>query len=65
MIIHGAAIHRDEHGKCGLLPTQSFLHVPAGFTTPSTFPLGTAPTIRNEGLIDYFLPSRNKERRGL
>lgn len=34
MIIRGAAIHRDGHGKCGLLVTRVFLHSQAGLATP-------------------------------
>ena len=34
MIIRGAAIHRDGHGKCGLLVTQIFLRSLAGLATP-------------------------------
>lgn len=34
MIISGAAIHCDGHGKCGLLVTQTFLHFLAGLAAP-------------------------------
>jgi len=34
MIISGAAIHCDGHGKCGLLATQTFLHFLAGLAAP-------------------------------
>jgi hypothetical protein len=49
MIIRGAAIHCDGHGKCGLFVTQAFLHSPAGLAAPpssfyrhrvSTYPAG-------------------------
>jgi hypothetical protein len=34
MIISGAAIHCDGHGKCGLLVTQTFLHFLARLAAP-------------------------------
>ena len=34
MIIRGAAIHCDGHGKCGLLVAQSFLRSLARLATP-------------------------------
>lgn len=36
MIIRGAVIHRDGHGKCGLLPTHSFLQTQAGLTSAAS-----------------------------
>jgi hypothetical protein len=34
MIISGATIHCDGHGKCGLLVAQTFLHFLAGLAAP-------------------------------
>jgi len=77
MIVHGAAIHRDGHGKCGLLATQTFLHSLPGLAAPlsafsqncvSANPTGislnSSPRI-NARIAISSCPAREEERRGL
>jgi len=72
MVIRGAAIHRDGHGKCGLFPTRGFLHSPAGLTPfPSSYfrrqPPLLSPLSRMRHRVVRFFPAvkAHNERRGL
>ena len=66
MIIRGGAIHRDEHGRCGLLPTQSFFLAPAPLATPSTIPVPDwLPSIPSNVRSSLLYPSRKTRKEGL
>jgi hypothetical protein len=64
MILRGAAIHRDGHGQCGLLPTETFFRSVAEVARPHLAEIASiTPHSRVQPNISC--PAGTQERRGL